>query len=534
MPQGYLALVLHAHLPYVRHPEYDSFHEESWLFEAIAETYIPLLQAFERLVSDGVPFRVTLSLSPTLVTMLRDPLLQQRYREHVDRLLELAREEVARHRGDPAFEELARFYVRRIKAGLLAYEQHYQCDLVGGFIALRDAGVLELVTSTATHGYLPLLRTVPSTVRAQLLVATTAHTKTFGRGPEGLWLPECGYYTGLDRALADAGLHYVVLESHGLLHAVPAPSGGVFAPVETPAGIVAFGRDPACARDVWSTRDGYPADPNYREFYRDVGFDRDPTDLARFLRDGHAPTYTGLKYFKITGQTENKAPYQPVVAQQRAVAHAEDFIRRRLHTAESSGPVGGRPPIMVAPYDAELFGHWWFEGPQWLESVIRSVHRTEGRLETIALGDYLARHGAAQVCTPAASSWGSEGYNGYWLNTDNDWIYPHLHGAARRMETMAQSALREPAGTPRDRMLRQAARSLLLAQASDWAFIMKTQTTVPYATTQVRDHLARFQYLDRCLREGTVDQARLRALEYLDAVFPDVDYRVFAESPRRR
>ena len=528
MAQGYVALTLHAHLPYVRHPEYASFHEESWLFEAIVETYIPLLQAFERLVADAVPFRITLSLSPTLTTMLRDPLLQRRFRTHVERLLRLAEQEVVRTRGDPRFEALAQFYLRRLTESRELYERRYQGDLIAAFIALRDAGVLELMPSAATHGYLPLLRTVPSAVRAQLMVAAASHRRTFGGAADGVWLPECGYYPGLDAPLAEAGFRYVVLESHGLLHAEPPSPGGVFAPIRSPGGVVAFGRDPECARQVWSSRGGYPGDPWYRDFYRDVGFDRDLQDLAGYLSDGQTRTYTGLKYYRVTGNTDDKAPYDPQAARRRAEAHATDFVQRRLRAAAVLEPLLGKPPVMVAPYDAELFGHWWFEGPIWLESMVREIQRTAGRIELITLGDYLARHDDPHTSRPAASSWGDAGYHGFWLNEENDWIYPQLHRAARRLNEAARSALQEPRGTLRDRALRQASRSLLLAQASDWAFIMKTQTAVSYATQQVEGHLARFQYLDRCLREDTLDASQLLAMEYLDAIFPDLDFRVFA------
>ena len=205
MPQGFQCIVLHAHLPYVRHPEYESFLEENWLFEAITETYLPLILGLQRLRAAGVKDCLTLSLSPTLLTMLRDPFLQERYLAHVDKLRQLARQEVRRTRGDPAFAPLARLYQERLEETVEVFEQQHGRDLVAAFAQLQADGVLELITTAATHGYLPLLKAEPAAVRAQLLVGAQTFQSMLGFPAKGVWLPECGYYPGLEGVIEEAG-----------------------------------------------------------------------------------------------------------------------------------------------------------------------------------------------------------------------------------------------------------------------------------------------------------------------------------------
>jgi 1,4-alpha-glucan branching enzyme len=200
---GYLALVLHAHLPYVRHPEYEEFLEEDWLHEAITETYLPLLEMLFGLVDDGVAFQLTMSLTPTLCHMLRDPLLQERYVRYLDRSIELASREVERTRGHGELAQITRFYEQRLRHARTAYEERWKRDLVSAFASLQERGVLEIITSAATHGFLPLMENFPQAVRAQILVARDHYREMFGRDPRGIWLPECAYVSSLDELLSE-------------------------------------------------------------------------------------------------------------------------------------------------------------------------------------------------------------------------------------------------------------------------------------------------------------------------------------------
>jgi 1,4-alpha-glucan branching enzyme len=525
--QGYLLLQLHAHLPYVRHPEHEHFLEEDWLYEAITETYIPLLSRFEKLADEGIPFRVTMTLTPPLVQMLRDELLQSRYTRHIDSLCELAGRELERTRHDPRLHKTAKFYEHHFNHTRWLWHEHYKKDLVGAFRRLQDRGCLEVITCGATHGFLPLMQLQPEAVRAQVTVAAIHYRHHFGRDPVGMWLPECGYYPGVERFLAAEGIRYFFVDTHGILDATPRPRYGVYAPLYTSAGVAAFGRDPESSEQVWSAQSGYPGDPDYREFYRDVGYDLDYDYVRPYIQATGERKNTGIKYHRITGKTPHKDLYDWETAFRKADQHAANFMWNRERQIEHLASVmgDGRKPVVLAPYDAELYGHWWFEGPVFLEMFIRKAAHDQKVFRLAAASEYLTENPTQQVATPPLSSWGAGGYAGVWLDGSNDWIYRHLHKAAERMIALAKD-YPEPTDLER-RALNQAARELLLAQSSDWAFIMKTGTMVEYAIRRTKEHVLRFTRLHDQIRSGTIDEGWLAFTEYRDNLFPEIDFRVY-------
>jgi len=528
--QGFLAIVLHTHLPFIRHPEHPEFLEERWLFEAMTETYLPLLERFGRLVNDQVPFRVTMSFTPPLLAMLSDELLQHRYLGHLEKLIELSDKEIQRTRWMPSFHRLALFYHHRFTTARHLYVDVYQRNLIQAFRALSDRGVLEPIASCATHGFLPLMDYQRAAVRAQIQVGITAFERAFGKRPVGFWLPECGYSPGHDAWLKEFGVRYFLTDAHGVLFGTPRPKYGVYAPVICPnSGVAAFGRDLESSKSVWSAEEGYPGDPDYREFYRDVGYDLEYDYVRPYLNGDGARLNTGIKYYRITGRTEEKQPYDPDRAFEKAAQHASNFMLNRGKQVEHLRSILDRAPIIVSPYDAELFGHWWFEGPDWLELLIRKVHFDQQALELIAPSDYFQRYPSNQVAQPSMSSWGYGGYNEVWLQGTNDWIYRHLHKMAERMTQLAQQY---PQADPlRTRALNQMARELLLAQSSDWAFILKTQTHTAYAYRRLHDHLARFNVLYDALTQHQLEESWLTDVESKDNLFPFLDYRVYAQTP---
>jgi 1,4-alpha-glucan branching enzyme len=523
--QGYLSLVLHAHLPFVRHPEHEKFLEENWLFEAISETYIPLIQVMEGWLRDGMDTRLTLTLSPTLCSMLLDPLLQDRYLRHLESLIELAGKELHRTHWDKDCQPLAWMYHHRfnmIRGTYLAYGR----NLVGAFRKFQEFGRLEIITCAATHAVLPLLANHPPSIRAQILVARDHYRSCFGCDPRGIWLPECAYSEGVEVFLQEANLRWFIMDTHGILHARPRPRYGVFAPVFTPNCIAAFGRDLDSARQVWSKHEGYPGDVNYRDFYRDIGFDLDFDYVRPHLPDASQRGFTGIKYHRITGDSDQKLPYHRDAALKMAAEHAGHFLEARMNQIRHLAGIMDRPPLILSPYDAELFGHWWYEGPEFLDYFVRKAVYDQKVFRLVTPHEYLGLHPTQQVAEPSASSWGSEGYWNVWLNETNEWIYPHLHIAQERMTTLAR---KYPNATGvKLRALKQAGRELLLAQSSDWPFILRTGTSPDYARKRVKEHLLRFIALHEQLTLTRVDELWLNRIEAMDNIFPDIDYKYWA------
>ena len=518
---GFLAIVLHAHLPFVRHPEYKDMMEERWLYEAITETYIPLIDVFDSLLKEGVPFRMT----PTLLNMLSDKLLMERYSAHLSKLEELSEKEVKRTAKRPEFNGTALLYREKFKKIRKIFE-NLNRDLISAFRHFQDSGVLEIITCCATHAFLPLMKDYRSAVKAQVEVGVNEYKRFFHVAPRGIWLPECGYNYGDDQVLKEFGIEYFITDSHGITKASPRPSYDVYAPIMCPSGVKAFGRDMESSRQVWSSIVGYPGDSNYREFYRDIGFDLRMSYIRPYIHESGRRLNTGIKYYKITDRNSSeKQPYSYSEAMKRVAIHGGHFIWCRERQIEHLMTKMDRKPVVVAPYDCELFGHWWYEGPEFIRYLLKKITLESKYVNLITPSDYLDYYSGIQESVPSASTWGANGYSEVWLNETNAWIYPHMHKAAERMEKLAKQF--EEADGLLLRALNQAARELMLLQSSDWAFIMKMGTTVGYATKRVKDHVFRFNKLFNDILSNNINKDWLKEVESRDNIFPEIDYRVY-------
>jgi len=523
MSPGSLAFILHAHLPFVRHPEHEHFFEEDWLFEAITETYIPLLQMMQRLVNDDMPFKLTMSITPTLCAMLEDELLRGRYVRHLDLLIDLAARERKRNRNQPELRELAGFYLDIFSESRHFFVDERKCDLLSGFREVRETGALEIIACAATHGLLPVLHQHSrEAARSQVLIGRDVYVDLFGAEPAGFWLPECAYAPGLETLLQEANIRWFILDTHGLLFGTPRPQRAIYAPCYTQAGPAVFARDRDSSRQIWSAQQGYPGDPAYREFYRDVGFDL-PMEHLRPIVRGHRK-FAGMKYHRITGRGEEKELYDRGAAEKAAETHAIHFLEQRRRQIREISAVGF-DPVIVVPFDAELFGHWWFEGPRFLEHFIRKA-ANEQDLYLTTPSEYLAAHPTLQTIHPGASTWGENGHLSVWLDQSNAWVYPRLHVATERLCKSAR-AHADDSKSMANRILKQLARELLLAQSSDWAFLMKTRTAGEYAAKRTSDHLFRFNRLHDQFATNDVDEEFLRDCEWRDNLFPNVNWRYY-------
>jgi 1,4-alpha-glucan branching enzyme len=521
---GGFQIVLHAHLPFVRHPENEFHLEENWLFEAISETYLPLLGVLHRLRADRVPGALTISFSQPLIAMLDDELLRDRFERHLLKLTQLCEQEVIRTAKSPDFHTLALFYLDRFQAQLADYRRLGR-DLFGAFVELHREGRIEVITCVGTHGFLPLMKH-DSSRRAQIVTSAEQFYERTGALARGMWMGECAYWPGVDKMLAEAGVRYTFVDTHAVENASARPHRGTYAPLVARSGTAFFARDPESSQQVWSSTEGYPGDFWYREFYRDLGFDLPLDTIAPYIHPDGIRMDTGVKYYRVTGKGEGveKLPYVRQVAMERVREHARHFVEGRRRQVRDAARYLDIEPVITSPYDAELFGHWWFEGPEFLEAVLREAAR-HSDLHAVTPSAWMQRWPVQQCAAPSPSSWGENGYYSVWLNPGNAWIYPLLHRAEDRMQ---QAARRFVAPSTNElRALNQAARELLLAQSSDWAFIIKTNTAVDYAVQRTREHVQNLHDVLNALDDPSHESldALTTSLESRSPIFPTIDFR---------
>jgi 1,4-alpha-glucan branching enzyme len=525
-------LTLHSHLPYVlNHGRWP--HGSDWLCEAALDTYLPLLEQLRALEREGVPSPVTIGFTPVLANQLVSPSFGPELEAFFEqRLTACAEAPASLGSSDAALLPLVEYWRSRFER-LRELFRSTNGDLVGAFRALRDRGALEIIGSAATHGYLPLLRRDES-IRLQLGVGRDEHIRLFGEAPVGCWLPECAYRPargarpGIEAHLAEAGFRYFFTDSHQASAGRPLGSYGdvplgaerfdaerheraaepAMKAVRTPyrayrvsrgsPGVMALVRDPRSSMQVWSRQQGYPGDEWYLEFHK-----------IRWPG--------GLKLWRVTGSNVDlggKASYDPERARNRAGDHARHFADLLASIAQA------KSALVVAPFDTELFGHWWFEGVDFLASTYREL-RHHPAIHPVTAGHHVAAEPVATAVQLAEGSWGVNGDHSMWLNPQTQWMWDRLWPLEDAFWNAAPAALALPAARP---ILAQAARELLLAQASDWQFIISTGAVPDYADRRFRLHCDDTTRLLDTLRAGTLDGGARIAEElwHRDGVFPNV------------
>ena len=556
-PAGAFTFVLHSHLPYARLAGRWP-HGEEWIHEAATETYIPLLNALNDLHDEGVAVRLTLGLTPILVEQLDDEDVRDHLDQYLDDKIEAAQKDIERfdEAEDAQLAVLARFYLELFEDIKQSFDVRYNRDLIGACRKLQDEGVIEITTSAATHGYLPLLGT-DSAIYGQLKTGIDAYKGHFGRAPRGIWLPECAYRPayltdegtrpGIEQFLEELGIKVFFVETHTIeggqpvgvaagdaigpygevkrryvipmQEAIPERSATTFNPyfvsdttsgpeAESHSGVAVIGRDNRTGMQVWSAEWGYPGDYDYREFHK-------------------KDSVSGLQYWRVTGprvDLAHKDYYHPDWAAGKIREHARHFAwlaadRLRQHYDET-----GEFGLIASNYDTELFGHWWFEGVEWLKQVLRLLAE-DPSVELTTASTYVETHKPQSVLHIPESSWGAGGNHWTWDNHDTHWMWGPIHKAEQTMQALADR-FTDPS-EDEEAVLNQAARELLLLEASDWPFLVTTGQAREYAIRRFTRHVERFEALAASLESGTPDRQLADELYEVDKVFPDIDYRWF-------
>ncbi|MEW6324899.1 MAG: 1,4-alpha-glucan branching protein domain-containing protein [Nitrospirota bacterium] len=565
---GTFLFVLHAHMPYVLNHGRDP-HGSQWLCEAAAHSYLPLLGVLWRLAAEGISPRLTVGLSPVLCEQLASAQFHKELAAFLETRLLTCQQNRSEFRaqGQREREPLVDFWEAFYQERWTQFGR-YGGDLLAQFQGLEEEGHLELITCGATHGYLPLLSR-DETVALQLDQAMATHRRHFGRTPRGIWLPECAYRPryewsppvrgsgagergrlravrpGLEEHLAARGLNYFFADTHmvtgGASHSyyhelypvlerlhtgdeheilrrqecTPYDSYWVASPGGTGRAAV-FARDQRLSVQVWSRELGYPGDGAYLDFHKQ-----------------HLPG--GLKYWRVThpkAPLEEKETYDPREAQAQTRIHAEQFcdlvagiLRRQQERRGAQGP-----PILCASYDMELYGHWWFEGPQWVYHMSKALHRAGVTVRSCS--EQLSMQPPHRTITLLEGSWGEGGDHRVWLNKDTEWIWERLYEVeteawALRDAVAALSPEGNGARRALDRLVAQAFRSFLLLCASDWQFQITTQSARDYAEMRFARHYSEFKRLAQLARDVMAgdqltaeDEGFLARKEAQDFLFP--------------
>ncbi|MDR2618834.1 MAG: DUF1957 domain-containing protein [Treponema sp.] len=516
-----ISIVLNAHTPFVRHPEQSPCAQESWFFEALSETYLPLLEVFDRLDRDHIPFRMGLSLSPILCHMLTDEFLIKRYLEYTDRQIEFGARELDRLPKRETIRETAKFFYDRILDRRALFTGRYEGNLLKVFEYYQKKGRLELLTTGATHSFLPFYTPYPEAIQAEIEVAIGTYRSRFGKYPQGFWLPELGWTGELDAWFRAYNFAYTIVETHGLVFGRPYAEKGSFYPVRTPSGVLILGRDFYAQEDI----EAMASAPEYRDNRRDLGYELPPELLTPFLGSQGGRTGTGYKCWSAGGGL-----YDPQKAARKAAEQARLFLQNRISRLREAGKFMKEPPLCLCAFEADTFGRRWYEGPEFLETLFRSLWDPQeygNELQFMTPVEYLYKQdvGSFQVLMPGFSSSGVNGYAESWVDASNDWTYRHTMRAIERMTELAD---RFPDNTGlKERALNQAAREILLAMASDWSRMLYKQESSEYARNQIESSLRNFTTIYEALGSNYISTEWLTGLERRHNIFPHINYRVF-------
>ena len=566
-PLGSFALVLHSHLPSVllhgRSP-----HGTDWLTEAASESYLPLLGVLYDLTESGHSPKITIGITPVLAEQMADQSFVYEFQSYLQAKIDAAGVDEAAFASQqkPRQAQLAAWWREHYQKALGHFRMRYGKSIVNAFKELQDAGSVEIITSGATHGYSPLL-SQDTSIQAQVKQGVRTYKRHFGRDPRGFWLPECAYRPryrwsfpaqpageqqipylrkGVEEFLAENGLRYFIIEQHLLRGGM---AGGVYAyrfgalknlwsqfekqyvPEDADKSVYApywvnshsdrgpvavFARDPETGGQVWSAAQGYPGDEWYLEFHK------------KHMPGAH-------RYWRVTGDNVDlgdKQDYDPARAAESARSHAEHFVWLVKETLRAHKERCGSPGVICAPYDTELFGHWWFEGVDWLREAIRRMSE-DPEIQLTTCGDYLEANPPAYAVSLPEGSWGEGGFHWIWFNQATYWSWELVYDAELCMKRLAQ----ELGGrSDTERLLKQAARELLLLESSDWQFNISSNTSADYGEARIREHHGSFKRLEAMARDIAAgrnptddDWDFLAYCEERDPLFPDIDPQWFAE-----
>ena len=506
--KGYVSFVLHTHMPYVRKNGTWPVGED-WLFRAMSEVYMPLLDALERLSDEGLTSCLALTLTPVLCEQLADPYLQERFIAHLKTMAEHTAGDIRdfEYFHDEERRALADEYYERYEKKLISFLS-MDGDIIGAIRSFEEQGLIETVASSATHAFLPSQGS-EQVVSYQIAIGIDSHRRHLGVGPVGFWMPECAYRDGIEKTLEAEGIRYFIADPSA------APDVSSTCPyLVGDSSVAVLLRSDRAHYNVWDERSGYPADALYM-------------DTTRYYHG------SGLRYWKVTGpgvSIEEKAVYEPGAAMARALDHSRHFMSdASSEISDAPACEGGALPLVVASYDTELFGHGWHEGVYWLEVMLRSLAASDSLgLATPAL--YLEKNRPGSAIQLLSTSWGTNRDHSTWVNRETGWMWDELGKSQDKLfELLGRFEGKDHPDITR--ALSQAAREVLLLESSDWPYMVAKDRAKKYATQRFSTHLERFWKIADALEGGKADRdiAGLSEIEETDRLFAELDLGVISK-----
>lgn len=513
-----IMMVLHSHIPYVKRQGRWPF-GEVWLFEAMAETYIPLLINLLKLHGEGKVTPITMSFSPVLLEQLNSKYIKQEFISYLKERENMARADERYYlaQSNQEFARIAAYYASFYRDIRRDYEIELNRDIIQALRYLKSKGHLEIITTAATHAYIPLLDR--TSLESQIYWGKRLYEQVFSMEPQGFWLPECGYFQGIEDVLIENGFNYFFVDSHAIEGGKPlgamSPGGsGEEVEIETFAStglstyrpyrienrnITVFGRNSMVSQQVWSADYGYPGDEDYREFHK-------------------SSDKSGFKYWRVTNRNQSidkKQPYDPDAAQLKVKQHAAHFVSNLENTGRHAVEIGFNHPLIVGCYDTELFGHWWWEGINWLSEVFNCIHNST-ELELVLPSQVEPATHQAKLFE---SSWGMGGKHYVWENEETSWMWDIIRKAGEEYQSLKGMEQETLMG---QRAMSQAIKELMLIQSSDWLFMVSNNSTRDYALKRFYEHYTKLLRLTHTVRNQQFDDSFkewLRRIQYEDDFF---------------
>ena len=525
-----LIYVFNAHLPFVkRHQDGFGFLEERWLFDALAWSYIPFITMMNRLSSRQFEGTIVLSLSPTLLTMLEDDSLIQDFIDYLDASILLGEHEnerLAKHSGasSEGCRTLAEHYRNHYVHVKELFVNIYQCSIIEQLRILEKKDMVECITTAATYAFLPNIRSSVAAVRAQIKNSVVQFQRIFNKIPLGFFLPECGYYEGVEEELEKYGISYSFCDAQALLYADNSSPNSIFSPLFNANSVVFFPRD-RVASDLICSPKGYIENLYYRDFRKDIGSEVELSYLNENTHINNIRVMTGYKYYTLSENREQDILYDIQLAKKQLEVDQNDYVKKITQRIDVIREKSGIDPVITQVFDLDLFGHRWYEGMDFLENIMDTLsHMDDIKLESSK--QYLQRNNSADFShvSLSFSSWSQQGYAQVWIDSSNKHLNRDIHSYIARYKKLvsldAKSELHH-------RLLKQAGRELLLAMSSDWAFIMHANKFVDFAKKEIRTHLNNFDEIYNMLYSQKINFAFIHKLEKQNNIFQDFDYSMF-------